>query len=292
MNFKKQWDSSLVEVLSTRQFCDYFLENYQTDMHIRGLTNIKICKIDQLGKAYLATFAIPSSSSSVNSKKTFGFCLLEDKLLFFDDQDTVSSLLKEINQSYISDIDSPAMFLYYFLERLIDGEIQNLQEYDEQLSKLEEVLLHTELKHFEQKIFLIRKELSNLCSYYQQLSDICEMIEKHIAPPDPSHCHQLYVLLVDKIERLSNIVQMLIDYSVQLREMHQTSVDIRQNQIVQTLTIVATITMPLSLIAAWYGMNFEHMPELSAVHAYPVVCILSLAVVLLEIYIFKKKRWF
>lgn len=292
MNFKKKWDSNSVEVLSTKQFCDYFLEKYQTDMLIRGLMNIKICKIDQLGQAYLATFAIPSSSSSVDSKKTFGFCLIEEKLLFFDDTDTVSSLLKEINQSYISDINSPAMFLYYFLERLIDGEIQNLQEYDEKLSKLEEFLLQIELKHFEQKIFLIRKELSNLCSYYQQLSDICETIEKHIAPPDPSHCHQLYVLLNDKIERLSNMVQMLIDCSVQLREMHQTSIDIRQNQIVQTLTIVATITMPLSLIAAWYGMNFKHMPELSATHSYPIVCILSLAIVLLEIYVFKKKRWF
>lgn len=292
MNFKKQWDSSLVEILSTRQFCDYFLEKYQTDMYIRGLTKIKICKIDQMGKAYLATFAIPSSSSPVESKKTFGFCLLEDKLLFFDDNNTVASLIKEIDQSYISDIDSPAMFLYYFLERLIDGEIQNLQEYDEKLSKLEEMLLYTKLQHFEQKIFLLRKELSNLRSYYQQLSDICESIEKHIAPPDPSHCQQLYVLLGDKIERLSNVVQMLIDYSVQLREMHQTSVDIRQNQIVQTLTIVATITMPLSLIAAWYGMNFEHMPELSYTYAYPIVCFLSLAVVILEIIIFKKKQWF
>lgn len=292
MNFKKKWNSASVEVLSTKEFCDYFLEKYQTDMPIRGLMNIKICKIDQLGKAYLATFAIPSSSSSVDSKKAFGFWLLEDKLLFFDDTNTVSSLIQEINQSYISDIDSPAMFLYHFLERLIDGEIQNLQEYDEKLSKLEEFLLQTELKHCEQKIFQIRKELSNLCSYFRQLSDICETIEKRIALPDHSHCHQLYALLNDKIERLGNMVQMSIDTSVQLREMHQTSIDIRQNQIVQTLTIVATTTMPLSLIATWYGMNFEHMPELSATHSYPIVCILSLAIVILEIYVFKKKRWF
>ncbi len=292
MNFGKKWDINSVEVLSTKEFCDYFLEKYQTDMLIRGLMNIKICKIDRLGKAYLATFAIPSSSSSVDGKKTFGFCLFEDELLFFDDTNTVSPIIKNIHQSYISDINSPAMFLYYFLERLIDGEIQNLQDYDDKLSRLEEFLLQIELQHFEQKIFLIRKELSGLCSYYQQLSDICETIEKHIAPPDPSHCHQLYVLLNDRIERISNMIQMLMDDSVQLREMHQTSIDIRQNQIVQILTIVATITLPLSLIAAWYGMNFEYMPELSAKQGYPIVCIVSLAIVILEFILFKKKRWF
>lgn len=292
MNFGKKWDINSVKVLSTKEFCDYFLEKYQTDMLIRGLMNIKICKIDRLGKAYLATFAIPSSSSSVDGKKTFGFCLFEDELLFFDDTNTVSPIIKNIHQSYISDINSPAMFLYYFLERLIDGEIQNLQDYDDKLSRLEEFLLQIELQHFEQKIFLIRKELSGLCSYYQQLSDICETIEKHIAPPDPSHCHQLYVLLNDRIERISNMIQMLMDDSVQLREMHQTSIDIRQNQIVQILTIVATITLPLSLIAAWYGMNFEYMPELSAKQGYPIVCIASLAIVILEFILFKKKRWF
>ena len=30
------------------------------------------------------------------------------------------------------------------------------------------------------------------------------------------------------------------------------------------LTVVTTIFFPLSLITGWYGMNFSHMPELSA----------------------------
>ena len=48
---------------------------------------------------------------------------------------------------------------------------------------------------------------------------------------------------------------MLKEYSMQLREMHQAQVDMRQNEIMKFLTIVTTIFMPLSLIAGWYGMN-------------------------------------
>ena len=51
---------------------------------------------------------------------------------------------------------------------------------------------------------------------------------------------------------------------MQLREMHQTQVDIRQNEIMKFLTIVTTIFMPLTLIAGWYGMNFTYMPEIGA----------------------------
>ncbi|MGJ5623990.1 hypothetical protein MYD03_00160 [Mediterraneibacter gnavus] len=60
------------------------------------------------------------------------------------------------------------------------------------------------------------------------------------------------------------MVQTLKEYSMQLREMHQTQIDIRQNEIMKVLTIVTTLFMPLTLIAGWYGMNFAHMPELTA----------------------------
>lgn len=286
------WSTDSIKILSTKKFCDLFLEKYQTDLLIRGLMNIKFCKLDRLGKAYLATFAMPDKNTPAQAKKTFGFCLIDDQLWFFDDTDTVRPIIEEINQSKISDIDSPVLFLYHFLEQLIRNDIAKLQNYEDKLSQLEGMLLQTELQHFEQQIFIVRKDLSKLCSYYRQLSDICETIGKYIASPEYPQCSQLYELLDDKIERLYDMVQMMTDYSIQLREMHQTGIDMRQNQIMRTLTIVTTLFLPLSLIAAWYGMNFRNMPELTAAHGYPAVCILCLAIIVLEFLFFKKKRWF
>ena len=50
--------------------------------------------------------------------------------------------------------------------------------------------------------------------------------------------------------------------------------------------------LPLSLIAGWYGMNFRNMPELTAEHGYLVICIVSVVCVLVELWIFKRKKWF
>lgn len=292
MRFRYKWNIDSVEVLSTKKFCDRFLEKYQTDLLIRGLMNIKFCKLDRLGKAYLACFAVPNTKAPAKKKKTFGFCLIDEQLWFFDDTDTVRQLIQEINLSKISNMDSPVLFLYHFLEQLIRNDIPKLQHYEEKLSHLEGLLLHTELKHFEQKIFLVRKDLSSLCSYYRQLSDICETIGKYIAAPEYPQYSQLYELLNDKIERLYDMVQMLIEYSIQLREMHQTGIDMRQNQIMRMLTIVTTLFMPLSLVAAWYGMNFTGMPELQSKYGYPAVCFICLALIILEVILFKHKQWF
>lgn len=292
MNLHHPWDMDSIEILSTKKFCDLFLEKYQTDLLIRGLMNIKFCKLDRLGEAYLATFAVPDMEEPSRNKKTFGFCLIGDKLCFFDDTDTVRPLIEEINRFRISDMDSPVLFLYHFLEQLIRNDIAKLQNYEDRLSQLEGLLLQTELRHFEQQIFTVRKDLSKICSYYRQLSDVCETIGKYMTAPENPQYSQLYELLDDKVERLLDMVQMLIDYSIQLREMHETGINMRQNQIMQTLTMVTTLFMPLSLIAAWYGMNFASMPELTAKHGYPAIIALCLVVICLEIIVFRKKRWF
>ena len=68
--------------------------------------------------------------------------------------------------------------------------------------------------------------------------------------------------------------------------------DIRQNEIMKVLTIVTTLFMPLTLIAGWYGMNFAHMPELTAPGGYGIICVVCLLLIAVEIWIFKKKGWF
>ena len=57
------------------------------------------------------------------------------------------------------------------------------------------------------------------------------------------------------------------------------------------LTVITTIFMPLTLIAGWYGMNFVNMPELGWKYGYPVVIVVSAAVVAFCLILFKKKKW-
>ena len=102
----------------------------------------------------------------------------------------------------------------------------------------------------------------------------------------------LFGLFCEKAGRLYDMVQTLKEYSMQLREMHQTQIDIRQNEIMKVLTIVTTLFMPLTLIAGWYGMNFAHMPELTAPGGYGIICVVCLLLIAVEIWIFKKKGWF
>jgi len=63
------------------------------------------------------------------------------------------------------------------------------------------------------------------------------------------------------------------------------------NEIMKVLTIIATIFIPLTFVAGIYGMNFKFMPELDWRWGYFSVWLVMLAVAVLMIFYFKRKKW-
>ncbi len=66
-------------------------------------------------------------------------------------------------------------------------------------------------------------------------------------------------------------------------------IGIEQNSISKIFSVVSVLFLPATLIAGIYGMNFEHMPELHVVWAYPVA-IGAMAVVMLTPLIWMRRR--
>jgi magnesium transporter len=63
------------------------------------------------------------------------------------------------------------------------------------------------------------------------------------------------------------------------------------NQVMQMLTIISTIFIPLTFIAGIYGMNFDEMPELKWKYGYHAVWGLMIVVLILMLVYFKRKKW-
>lgn len=90
--------------------------------------------------------------------------------------------------------------------------------------------------------------------------------------------------LAEYAQFLSNKVNFMLDATLGL-------INIEQNQVVKIFTVASVIFLPPTLIASIYGMNFQHMPELSEPVSYPIVLATMLAFIILPLVFFKKKRW-
>lgn len=75
--------------------------------------------------------------------------------------------------------------------------------------------------------------------------------------------------LTDHVSFVGSKINFVLDATLGL-------INIRQNGAIRVLSVVAVVFLPPTLIASIYGMNFQHMPELSWPWGYPAALVLML----------------
>ncbi|MEX2031277.1 MAG: CorA family divalent cation transporter, partial [Dehalococcoidia bacterium] len=77
--------------------------------------------------------------------------------------------------------------------------------------------------------------------------------------------------IYDHLLRLDDMTVNLRDRADHAVTTYHSALSIKQNETMRVLAIVASIFLPLTLLAGIYGMNFKNMPELDTQYGYFVV---------------------
>lgn len=253
---------------------------------------IEYCRAELLPDCLVGSLAVPDKTHPLHLAFSLAFYLDRGQLILAADEQTLPALQSLLFPEEPLDTSDVFHLFFSFLESLIQEDMLYLQNFEKRLATIEESLLDTLPKELQRTLITIRRELLVFHAYYQQLLDMCEILsedENHFLPPE---CARQFSRLGNRVDRLYDHTQMLREYALQIREMQQAQIDLRQNDTMRILTVVSTIFFPLSLIAGWYGMNFTHMPELSAPYAYFILISVCILIVAVEIWYFKKKGWF
>ena len=72
--------------------------------------------------------------------------------------------------------------------------------------------------------------------------------------------------------------------------LHESVVTHRTNEVMKKLTIVSVVFLPLTFLCGVYGMNFEHLPELSWRYGYAYFWLTAIAVVLGVAWVSRRAR--
>lgn len=250
--------------------------------------NIRFCKLESYADFLFGTLHIPRKREH-NESIGFAFYILENKIIFIDDTDLVKKSIEKIMYNKLRKGYTVERFLYDFLVSLIEDDVLYLAEIEKDITKMEEVILAREVEDFNYKMLGLKKEISRLYRYYSQLTDLGEGLFDNEMDFFGKDDIATFRIFTDRVARLQSETQVLREYAMQVQEVYQSEIGIRQNDVMKVLTMVTTIFLPLTLIAGWYGMNFTHMPELNWVYGYPMVITLSIVIVLICLWIFKKK---
>lgn len=190
------------------------------------------------------------------------------------------------------------------MEVLFDGILkrsqQKIGEMEQYLMEVEQEIVNGRInRNRNQSIFECKRLLSVWKNDYTQFLNMIEEINgleqkkretKDFILTEESACY--FRIYENKWKRLTEETQFLYEELVHIREALDAALSYEQNRIMKVFTTVTTVFMPLSLIAGWYGMNFAWMPELQWRYGYLFVGVISVLVVLICIWFFKKKKLF
>ena len=237
------------------------------------------------------TLLLPDRSDLDEKENGFAFALDEKGIVFIDQTGTAEKLIREVMLRRRWKYPSLERFFYDFLDEIIRKDVLILDGYEEELDRIEDEVFSEKEDMDPRRVNSIRNDLRTLRIHYEQMMDLGEELEQNENGFFKEENVRFFRMFTGRVDRLHTITVSLRDYAMQLRDLYQAQMDVKQNRIMTVLTVVTTIFMPLTLIVGWYGMNFQNMPELSSPYGYAGVIILSVLVVAGGLLFFHLKKW-
>ena len=219
------------------------------------------------------------------------FALDEKGVVFIDDEGFAARIVQEIARTKRWKLPSLERFLYDFLEILIGGDLNWLEQTEKKLNHIEDWILENAIENFPAELNDIRGDLLDLRTHYEQLIDLGRELEENENGFFRTENLRFFRQFTERVTRLQDIVTSEREYIIQLRDLVQNQLSVRQNKIMTLLTVVTSIFMPLTLITGWYGMNFRYMPELEYRVSYPMVLVVCIVIVVVSLWWFRKQKW-
>ncbi|XME03720.1 CorA family divalent cation transporter [Lachnospiraceae bacterium C1.1] len=236
------------------------------------------------------SFFIPDRND-LSKESRFAFALDEKGVVFIDNTGLAEKFIRNIQNTKKWRLPSLERFIYDFLDQIVKDDLRLMEKYERELDSMEMALMNEDKKFASGRVNEIRGNIRDLLIHYEQLTDLGQELEENENNFFKNDNLRYFRLFLNRIARLRDRSISLQDYTMQLRDLYKSHLDIKQNRIMTVLTVVTTIFMPLTLIVGWYGMNFKYMPELEYRWSYPVVAVLSALIVLGSLWFFKRKKW-
>ena len=183
----------------------------------------------------------------------------------------------------------PMYVCYLIMDKIVDDYFPSIEKIEEQVDQTEIIKPGSS---FIEELYEIRSRLHALRHIVVPMRELLYRIlnsERLEIPPE----ERFYFRDIDDhLLKQSEVIESNREVTADLRDSYVSLNSNRMNTIMKTLTIIASIFIPLTFIVGIYGMNFDYMPELTWHWGYFTVWGVMLGVAAGMLIGFKMKGWF
>jgi len=189
----------------------------------------------------------------------------------------------------------PDFVAYRVIDILVDEYFEILDQVETQLEAIEEeVLESTDIETLE-GINRVRRDLLAFRKIAWPTREAVNTFARGRPEQVREETEKYYRDVYDHLVQAVDLTETYRDLASGARDIYLNTLSQSTNEVMKTLTVVATIFIPLTFIAGVYGMNFAggplSMPELEWTYGYPAVMLGMGLVGLVLVVSFRRRGW-
>jgi len=205
--------------------------------------------------------------------------------------ESVEWLLDRVEKNPKIITEGPAALALRLANHLCRRYVRILIEFEPRMDNLETEMFDKPNDELLSEITRLKSRLR----YFKRNTNYHKLISvtlKEEPPPrfGSSFSHQI-IDLYEQVERSLSLASLYYDVLSDLSDGYLALSSHRLNKVMQILTVITVIFVPLTFVAGLYGMNFDYMPELSFRPSYFLVLGFMAVAAIVQLILFRRKGW-
>src|SRR3989344_92499 len=209
--------------------------------------------------------------------------------------DALDSLLKKCsfvpNKNTSDCLDRGPFFLFYsIVNEMFRFSSKELDTIHEDIGDIEEGIFDGKEKEMVPRISHVRRDIINFLGALRPQRMVLETLLSSDQYVD-RHTRPYIGSLLQQYDRLLHLIDTKREMIEALQQTNESLLNVKINEVMKTLTIMAFVTFPLMLFSSLFGMNTVNTPIVGSRADFWIVVIIMVVVMLSFFAFFKTKKW-
>ena len=194
--------------------------------------------------------------------------------------------------------DSTGMMAYRLVDEIAERYLTLVDDLDDEIAELVDLVETQPAERTRARISTLRHDLLHIRRTLTPMRDaVRRVIDNSVEVEEgtevfPHEVEVAFNAAYDKFLRASDGLDLARDLLAGVRDYSQAKIANDQNQVMKVLTVVASLVLFPTFVVGVYGQNFDHMPELHWYLGYAFSWIVIIVSTLLQLWYYRRKRWF
>jgi len=180
---------------------------------------------------------------------------------------------------------------YALIDLIVDKYFVILENIGDSIELIEDELIEGSSIEMLTQIYKLKRILLAFRRHIWPLRTVIMKLQRDI----PMHVQKDTLVFIrdlyDHVIRVTDHVETYRESITGMLDIYLSKVSNKMNEVMQVLTVISVVFIPLTLMASIYGMNWHWMPELAYPLGYPIFMVSMFIVGFILLIYFKRRGW-